>query len=231
MPPLRYPKAARFGQTFLSYPLALHTPFPALSRLAQQLMNRLLHRYKINDQLSALSGSDDFNIEKPMALVSGQRSALNPNAPIFIPSVYRQVEDFSPEWWELVKTSTWFRDFWLSEHREGSFDGSAVTDADEDFLPENLDLGFEFDEEVADLEDQFEELMKLTEDEEQKKPLDGVTFDLKGILLKELSIPNSGKWRNVETSPGKAGKKGKKGGYLVSNKTSPRRIHQIHQPR
>ncbi|NP_001148718.2 Protein EARLY RESPONSIVE TO DEHYDRATION 15 [Zea mays] len=37
-------------------------------------------------------------------------SSLNPNAPLFIPAAYRQVEDFSPEWWELVNTTAWFRD-------------------------------------------------------------------------------------------------------------------------
>ncbi|WCJ39010.1 Protein EARLY RESPONSIVE TO DEHYDRATION 15 [Euphorbia peplus] len=153
-----------------------------------------------------------------MALVLEQRStALNPKAPVFIPSVYRQVEDFSPEWWELVKTSPWFRDFWLSEHPEGTFDG----------VFDELSL------EKFDEEDQFDELMKFGEDTEEKKkkkPLDGVTFDLQG-LLKELSIPSSGKWRNAESPPGNAVKRGKKGGYWMNTKTSPRRIRQIHQPR
>ncbi|KAK2978955.1 hypothetical protein RJ640_017519 [Escallonia rubra] len=52
-----------------------------------------------------------------MALVSGGRSTLNPNAPLFILAVVRQVEDFSPEWWQLVTTSTWFHDYWLSQHQ------------------------------------------------------------------------------------------------------------------
>ncbi|MCD7459280.1 hypothetical protein HAX54_040539 [Datura stramonium] len=38
-----------------------------------------------------------------MALVSGGRSTLNPNAPLFIPSYVQQVEDFSPEWWNLFE--------------------------------------------------------------------------------------------------------------------------------
>ncbi|KZV34930.1 polyadenylate-binding protein-interacting protein 2-like [Dorcoceras hygrometricum] len=42
-------------------------------------------------------------------------SALNPNAPIFVPSAYRQVEDFSDQWWDLVQSSPWFRDYWLRE--------------------------------------------------------------------------------------------------------------------
>ncbi|KAK1404512.1 hypothetical protein POM88_004117 [Heracleum sosnowskyi] len=41
-----------------------------------------------------------------MALVSGGRSSLNPNAQLFVPAAVRQVEDFSPEWWQLVTTST-----------------------------------------------------------------------------------------------------------------------------
>ena len=44
-------------------------------------------------------------------------SSLNPNAPLFIPAAYRQVEDFSPEWWELVKTTAWFRDHWFRQHQ------------------------------------------------------------------------------------------------------------------
>ncbi|KAL0401131.1 UNVERIFIED_CONTAM: hypothetical protein Slati_4143000 [Sesamum latifolium] len=42
-------------------------------------------------------------------------SALNPNAPIFVPSAYLAVEDFSDEWWDLVQSSPWFRDYWLRE--------------------------------------------------------------------------------------------------------------------
>lgn len=42
-------------------------------------------------------------------------STLNPNAPMFVPLAYRTVEDFSDEWWTLVQTSPWFRDYWLKE--------------------------------------------------------------------------------------------------------------------
>ncbi|KAJ6387899.1 hypothetical protein OIU77_026458 [Salix suchowensis] len=100
-----------------------------------------------------------------MATSISGRTTLNPNAPLFIPNVYRQVEDFSPEWWELVKTSTWFRDFWLSQHPEESFDGNAGADDDDlaDFLPEDLDV----EEEIPNLEAQFEEMIKLAEAEEK----------------------------------------------------------------
>ncbi|KAF3438149.1 hypothetical protein FNV43_RR20905 [Rhamnella rubrinervis] len=60
-----------------------------------------------------------------MALVAGGRSSLNANAPLYVPAVLRQVEDFSPEWWALVKTSPWFCDYWLNQHEEDDFDGSA----------------------------------------------------------------------------------------------------------
>lgn len=62
-----------------------------------------------------------------MAMVDDRRSRLNPHAPVFIPNAsFSEVEDFSPEWWDLVKTSPWFRDYWLSQRQEDdfvSFDG------------------------------------------------------------------------------------------------------------
>ncbi|KAG6771224.1 hypothetical protein POTOM_022571 [Populus tomentosa] len=84
---------------------------------------------------------------KRMALVSGGRSTLNPDAPLFVPAAYRQVEDFSPEWWQLVTTTTWFRDYWLSQHQDEigfydnaendfGFDGNDVAD----LLPDTFDL-------------------------------------------------------------------------------------------
>ncbi|TMW81817.1 hypothetical protein EJD97_007745 [Solanum chilense] len=42
-------------------------------------------------------------------------STLNPNAPMFVPFEYRQVEDFSDHWWDLVHSSPWFRHYWLRE--------------------------------------------------------------------------------------------------------------------
>lgn len=42
-------------------------------------------------------------------------STLNPNAPMFVPSEYREVEDFSEQWWDLVHSSPWFRHYWLHE--------------------------------------------------------------------------------------------------------------------
>uniref|UniRef100_J3MNS6 Ataxin-2 C-terminal domain-containing protein n=1 Tax=Oryza brachyantha TaxID=4533 RepID=J3MNS6_ORYBR len=51
------------------------------------------------------------------AMAMASASSLNPNAPLYIPAAYRQVEDFSPEWWELVKTTAWFRDHWFRQHQ------------------------------------------------------------------------------------------------------------------
>lgn len=169
-------------------------------------------------------------------LVSG-RSTLNPNAPLFIPNVYRQVEDFSPEWWELVKTSTWFRDFWLSQHPEESFDGSAGADDDDltDFLPEDLDVGVE--EEFPNLEAQFEEMVKLAEAEEktdssdadlkvERKPLNGLIMDVK-TLLKDMNIPKSPKEISPR-SPRTLAKYQMKPPHCVVAK---RTALYIHQPR
>ncbi|KAG0484029.1 hypothetical protein HPP92_012113 [Vanilla planifolia] len=59
----------------------------------------------------------------------GGRSILNPNAPLFIPAALQQVEDFSPEWWELVKTTPWFRDHWFRQHQDQeNFDGEEEED-------------------------------------------------------------------------------------------------------
>ncbi|KAG9147562.1 hypothetical protein Leryth_007354 [Lithospermum erythrorhizon] len=91
-----------------------------------------------------------------MALVSRGKSSLNPNAPLFIPSYMRQVEDFSPEWWNLVKTSTGFHEHWLSENQlEDNF-----TDSNEnvvDLLPDTIDIGV--DEDILNMEDMYEEFL------------------------------------------------------------------------
>lgn len=105
---------------------------------------------------------------------AARSSTLNPNAPMFVPAAFRQVEDFSPEWWELVKTSAWFRDYWLSEHEEDSFAADEEEEDDVDianWLPDSLVFGI--DEEFLDLEfdAQLQELVESEskqETEEQK---------------------------------------------------------------
>ncbi|XP_010547329.1 PREDICTED: polyadenylate-binding protein-interacting protein 2 isoform X2 [Tarenaya hassleriana] len=65
-------------------------------------------------------------------MVDRRISTLNPDAPAFDPVAFREVEDFSPKWWELVRTSKWFRDFWLSLNSEDEFeDGGEFSDVEE----------------------------------------------------------------------------------------------------
>ncbi|OIW11809.1 hypothetical protein TanjilG_02756 [Lupinus angustifolius] len=147
-----------------------------------------------------------------MALVSGRSSALNPNAPLFIPAALRQVEDFSPQWWELVKSSTWFHDYWLSQRNvedfEGSFNNTSVDDI-ENMLPENFDLGIE--EDFNFLENEFEHLVLFSEAQDYqvqadpndgKGPLRGVHMDAKALL--EKLTPKSPKERHPKSSVGSA---------------------------
>ncbi|WOL00536.1 protein EARLY RESPONSIVE TO DEHYDRATION 15-like isoform X2 [Canna indica] len=78
-----------------------------------------------------------------MAVSSGvaRKSTLNPDAPLFIPMAFQQVEDFSPEWWELVKTTTWFREHWFDQHQDQeTFDGDDEEDI-ANLLPDSFDLG------------------------------------------------------------------------------------------
>ncbi|KAJ6838424.1 protein EARLY RESPONSIVE TO DEHYDRATION 15 [Iris pallida] len=76
-----------------------------------------------------------------MSTAAVGRSTLNPNAPLFIPAAYKQVEDFSPEWWELVNTTGWYRNHWFQQHQvEESFECEDVEDV-ANLLPDSIDLG------------------------------------------------------------------------------------------
>ncbi|GAB2219944.1 hypothetical protein Droror1_Dr00007585 [Drosera rotundifolia] len=61
-------------------------------------------------------------------------STLDPNAPAFIPMSYRAVEDFSSEWWHLVRSSPSFRDYWLQDYNNCSFDDEDLADLDSFFF-------------------------------------------------------------------------------------------------
>jgi len=103
-----------------------------------------------------------------MALVSGGRSTLNPNAPLFIPAAFRRVEDFSPEWWQLVTTSTWYHDYWLSQHQgeDGFYENGDQDDINGVNLADLLPEAFEFDDDGDDfsnMETQFEEFLQFYE--------------------------------------------------------------------
>ncbi|KAH9625001.1 hypothetical protein KSS87_006381 [Heliosperma pusillum] len=109
-----------------------------------------------------------------MALVSGVRSTLNPNAPVYIPAAFRQVEEFSPEWYDLINSSMWFRDYWLTQHQEtetlyGCNHNNIVGNDVVDLLPDEIDLGV--DEDLLTMESQFEEFLKFSGSQLQESKL------------------------------------------------------------
>ncbi|GKV48896.1 hypothetical protein SLEP1_g55686 [Rubroshorea leprosula] len=130
-----------------------------------------------------------------MALVSGGRSTLNPNAPLFVPAAFRQVEDFSPQWWQLITTSTWYREYWLSQHQgedgfynntEDDFDGNDIVD----LLPDTFDLVA--GEDLSSMDHQFEEFVQSyeTEMDNRSVPLPSTGGDAEA-LMKNLSLLQS----------------------------------------
>lgn len=128
-------------------------------------------------------------------------STLNPNAPIFVPSAYRAVEDFSDQWWDLIRSSPWFRDYWLRECY------ADVDDFDFDFS------GFDFDFSGLD-SDPFGDGAVVdsgnTDQEETKTDL---------VTLGAL------KWQKPRVAA-EIPKYGKKAPKIVNVKVSPRPIQQ-----
>ncbi|KAI9120329.1 hypothetical protein K1719_007362 [Acacia pycnantha] len=94
-------------------------------------------------------------------------SALNPNAPLYIPAAFRQVEDFSTEWWQLVTTFPWYHDYWLSHQDEEGFYDSKEHESDRnsitDLLPDTFDL--DVSEDFFMVEVQPEEFIQSSESE------------------------------------------------------------------
>ncbi|KAL7092921.1 hypothetical protein ACP275_11G011600 [Erythranthe tilingii] len=125
----------------------------------------------------------DRNASKSiMALVSGGRSTLNPNAPLFIPAAVQQVEDFSPEWWNLVTTATWFRDYWLSEHHGEDIFGEEDNANDVvGLLPDTIDVGV--DEDILNMEAQYEEFLQSETHHHRGFGKNA------GVLVKSMSFP------------------------------------------
>lgn len=70
-------------------------------------------------------------------------STLNPNAPLFVPLAYRTVEDFSDEWWELVQSSPWFREYWLQERFQDPQNDPFFPDIHDPVLPDDIDALFD----------------------------------------------------------------------------------------
>eukprot|EP01018_Ginkgo_biloba_P000644 Gb_13275 [translate_table: standard] len=158
-----------------------------------------------------------------MAVASRGTSTLNPNAPLFIPLAYQQIEDFSPEWWKLVQSSPWFRDYWLRERYESFEDAECL----EDLFPETLEDPEDPDE-FTELEMQLEEALLQAGMESQvelhsgfnltQHATDAIEKETELVLLKSLNErPCKTKFEGkcIEKPP-----------QIVNVKTSPRRIQQ-----
>ncbi|XP_062155572.1 protein EARLY RESPONSIVE TO DEHYDRATION 15-like [Alnus glutinosa] len=128
-------------------------------------------------------------------------STLNPNAPSFVPLAYRAVEDFSEQWWALVQSSPWFRDYWLEERFQDPQNDPHHPDIDDLDLPD-IDALFD-DYSVEDKRDQ---------DEEEDYCRDLISMGaLKWRKARALAeVP-----RYIEKAP-----------KIVNVKTSPRNIQQ-----
>ncbi|XP_010937965.1 protein EARLY RESPONSIVE TO DEHYDRATION 15 [Elaeis guineensis] len=75
-----------------------------------------------------------------MDVISGRMgSFLNPDAAPYVPGAYRAVEDFSAEWWELVHSSPWFRDYWLRECFHEPQNDPDSFDIHDPALPDDID--------------------------------------------------------------------------------------------
>ncbi|XP_078436098.1 protein EARLY RESPONSIVE TO DEHYDRATION 15-like [Wolffia australiana] len=100
-----------------------------------------------------------------MEVMSGRSaSVLNPHAPLFVPMAYRAVEDFSDDWWALVKTTPWFGDYWVRECFLNQAECQAKEDDDEALLLEIEEIFKSYDravEEVGEEEDEKGQGMEM----------------------------------------------------------------------
>lgn len=155
-----------------------------------------------------------------MALVSGQRSTLNPNAPPFIPVSVRQVEDFSPEWWDLVTTATWFRDYWVGQHQEEDVFGEEEQSFNENnvigLLPDTIDL--DVDEDILNMEAQLEEFLQSSDSD---LGMMGKGFDKNADAILKMAKEKTpmSSWETTKHLVPKPAK-------YIALKNSPRVIHQ-----
>ncbi|CAL9749623.1 unnamed protein product [Musa acuminata subsp. burmannicoides] len=169
----------------------------------------------------------------PMAVPSGAagKSTLNPNAPLFIPMAFQQVEDFSPEWWELVKTTTWFREHWFHQHQDQeTFDADDEVDVT-NLLPDSFDLGIVDELSIPEAELDYAALY-LEFGDQFSKALEKETIFCNGFLsdeeleVKSLGLKHPKKGTRPILEPAKYWEKP---AQFLSPKCSPRRI--IQQPR
>ncbi|KAL2896207.1 Protein EARLY RESPONSIVE TO DEHYDRATION 15 [Bienertia sinuspersici] len=145
-----------------------------------------------------------MDVLHPQIPPQSSSSRLNPDAPIFIPmKSYQTVEDFSDQWWELVHSSPFFRDYWLQDCFEDVDEADDFPD-DDFFLPD-------FDA-FSDIFFQKQEEEKLKDEKKQDKEL---------ISMAALKWNESG-GRTME-----APKYFEKVPKVIKNvKVSPRTIHQ-----
>ncbi|GMH19340.1 hypothetical protein Nepgr_021181 [Nepenthes gracilis] len=123
-------------------------------------------------------------------------SSLNPNAPIFVPMAYRAVEDFSDQWWDLVRSCSGFRDYWLQECFHD---------------PETESLLSEIDDHVLGLDAVFDAHLKRPEEEMRK----GRELISSGALKRSNHRSDIVTQRYSPKPP-----------KIVNQKVSPRTIHQ-----
>ncbi|KAF3948741.1 hypothetical protein CMV_025293, partial [Castanea mollissima] len=136
------------------------------------------------------------------------------------------------KWWELVKTSIWFRDYWLSQHQDDDFEGNIDVDAAD--AEDNDDVSIDYEAHQTVLS-QLEEIylsykdignteLPPTAPKNESAPLNGVEEDAKAFL-KKLSVSKSPKERGPKSPVGPA-KYQQKAVRYVSPKCTPRLIHQ-----
>uniref|UniRef100_A0A5B6ZEG6 Putative ERD protein n=1 Tax=Davidia involucrata TaxID=16924 RepID=A0A5B6ZEG6_DAVIN len=125
-------------------------------------------------------------------------SSLNPNAPMFVPLAYREVEDFSDQWWALVQSSSWFRDYWLQECFYDPQNDPPFPENDDPVLP---DIDALFDDEYTVKEEEERDYQK------ELISLEALKWRKARVLAETL--------RHIEKVP-----------KIVNVKVSPRQIQQ-----
>ncbi|ERM95578.1 hypothetical protein AMTRI_Chr08g207660 [Amborella trichopoda] len=144
-----------------------------------------------------------------MDVISRPPSSLNPNAPLFVPWAFRLVEDFSDEWWALVQSSPWFRDYWLRERQDDFI-------AEDDFMAQD---NFSACEEELDLLPEIDSVFDGHKGVEEGK-------GMKNEGMKELATMASLKYERSQNTGESKRKITEKAPKIVNMKLSPRPIQQ-----
>ncbi|KAG1371506.1 protein EARLY RESPONSIVE TO DEHYDRATION 15 [Cocos nucifera] len=140
-----------------------------------------------------------------MDVISGRMgSVLNPDAAPYVPGAYRAVEDFSAEWWELVRSSPWFRDYWLRECFHEPQNDTDAFDIHDPALPDDI----------------YSLLYPPHQEEEEKEAKCN-----KDKIKWELMTWGAEKWKGRRGLWGEA-KHAEKAPKFVNVKMSPRTIQQ-----